>query len=186
MSEHLLLQFGVRSPSAAGAWWTKTIFSLRFGSLRQINFFSLVLQCSLEIFVVLYPRWQKHPSCEQTLALICAGYTPLVLKLLALGFLYGNSICIPWILLEPYVFLNIMWGNPAGCNVAAGIPCCMRNFWIPFGIHSSILFTWRLQMSVVVELSMVMPLLPPQKRAHRFRVASHLFANVVCFLACVV
>lgn len=36
-------------------------------------------------------------------------------------------------------------------------------------------------MSVVPELSMVMPLPPPQRRAHHFWMASQLFANVIWF-----
>lgn len=69
-------------------------------------------------------------------------------------------------------------GDASGCSVAAGIPCCVRSFWVPFGIDSSILFTRSLRLSAVAELSMVMPLPPPQSRAHHFWVASQLSADV--------
>lgn len=97
-----------------------------------------------------------------------------------LEFACGNSISIPWILLKPYVLLNLRWSNAAGYSVAAGIPCCMRGFWVPFGIYSSFLFTWWLRLSAVAELSMVMPLPPPQRRAHHFWVAWQLFCR--CYL----
>lgn len=69
-------------------------------------------------------------------------------------------------------------GDASGCSVAAGVPCCVRSFWVPFGIDSPILFTWWLRVSEVAELSMVMPLPPPQSRAHHFWVASQLSADV--------
>lgn len=162
VSEHESLQFDSTSLSAADAWWTKTSFSLRFASLGQVDVFTGALLYLLWRFVVLWPlwpQWQKHLPCEQTWTLICLGYAPLALKPIALGFLYGKSICVPWVLLKPYVFLNLMWSSPTGCSVAAGIPCCKRDFWIPFGILLPTLFTWRLRMTVVIELSMVM-LLP--------------------------
>lgn len=80
-----------------------------------------------------------------------------------------------------YSWTYLRWSNAAESSVAAGIPCCMRSLWVPFGIYSSILFTWWLRMSTVAELSMVMPLPSPPRRAHHFWVASQLFADVIWF-----